>query len=234
VNHTDLKPWALCNFFLSGYLSINKNDPDNFPPDQFPAGFERYEKLFTSALQVLSLSKESLRSKPEFNFDSGDPVNLEGAIAILRTVEALRLAKFSKITLVMPKKNTPVADLTAEKNRNKVCFEVKAITKQSSGRKGFFFEDQLYEKILENLPKARKQLTASAAELNCSLKIFVCVVNWFAQSIFLGQSDFQSVVNKLERDQEQQSLTGVDGVWFLTKMGQQFLFLNEQGKAIDC
>jgi hypothetical protein len=59
------------------------------------------------------------------------------------------------------------------------------------------------------------------------------VVNWFAQSIYLGQDDFQYVVNKLEKDQEQESLVGVDGVWFVTKMGQQFLFLSERGKSID-
>jgi hypothetical protein len=82
-------------------------------------------------------------------------------------------------------------------------------------------------------PTARKQLEATATDLRCSLTIFVCVVNWFAQSIYLGQDDFQYVVNKLEKDQEQGSLAGVDGVWFVTKMGQQFLFLGERGKSID-
>ena len=124
-----------------------------------------------SSLQALGVSKEKLKAKPEFNCDSGDAVNLEGGIAILRTVEALRIAKFSEITLVKPKKNSPGADLTAEKNGRKVCFEVKAFTKQSSGRKEYFIEEQLYEKILESLPKARKQLNASAVELACSLKI---------------------------------------------------------------
>lgn len=233
MNSVDSQKWPLCAYFLSGYVSKNGNDSENFPPDQFPAGFERYEKLLDSALKVLGLTKESLKSKPEFNFDSGDPVNLEGGIAILRTVESLRLAGFHNIALVKPKKNFSGADLTADKNAQKVCFEVKAITKQSKGRDGFFFEEQLYEKILESVGKARKQLEVTALELNCALKMFVCVINWFAQSIYLGQQDYQSVVNKLEKDQEQESLTGVDGVWFITKMGQEFLFLNERAKVLD-
>ena len=233
MDSSDLRPWPLCDYFLSGYLSANEDDPENFPSDEFPAGLERYEAVFGAALGTLGLSKESLKSKPEFNFDSGDRANLEGGIAVLRAVEALRLAHFCNIGLVTPRKKSPGADLVAEKGRERVCFEVKAITKQSSGREGFFFAEQLYEKILENLPKARKQLEATAVELRCSLKIFVCVVNWFAQSIYLGQDDFQYVVNKLEKDQEQESLVGVDGVWFVTKMGQQFLFLNERGKSLD-
>lgn len=225
--------WPLCAYFLSGYLSKNGGDCENFPADEIPDGFERYERLFESGLKALGSTKESTKLKPEFNFDSGDPANLEGGIAILRTVEMLRITGFSNIALVKPKKNSPVADLTAEKNGRKLCFEVKAITKQSQGREGFFFEEQLYEKILESLPKARKQLDATAKELGCSLKIFVCVVNWFTQSIYLGQDEYQSVVNKLEKDEEQESLTGVDGVWFLTKTGQHFLFLNDKAKVID-
>jgi hypothetical protein len=218
---------------MSGYLSANQDDPENFPPDQFPAGFVRYETVFSSALQVLGISKETLKQKSEFNFDSGNAANLEGGIAILRFVEALRIAGFSNIALVQPKKNSEGADLRAEKNGERVCFEVKAITKQSSGREGFFFAEQLYEKILESVSKARKQLEATAAELQCTLKLFVCVVNWFAQSIYLGQDDFQYIVDKLEKNEDQESLKGIDGVWFVTKMGQQFLFLNERAKAID-
>jgi hypothetical protein len=232
MNSIDPRQWPLCAYFLAGYLSKNDSDSENFPPDELPAGFERYERLLDSALKTLGVTKELLKSKAEFNFDSGDAGNLEGGIAILRAVEALRLGRFHNIVLITPK-NSLGADLTAEKNSHKVCFEVKAITKQSKGREGFFFEDQLYEKILDQLPRARKQLDSSATELNCSLKIFICVVNWFAQSIYLGQDDYQSVVNKLERDQEQESLTGVDGVWFVTKMGQEFLFLNEKAKVID-
>ncbi len=229
---SDLSNWPFCSYFLSGYLSKGK-DPTNFPPDQFPALFDRYEKVFESALRGLGLTKEALKSKSEYNFDSGDAANLESGIAVLRVVEALRLEKFHNIALVKPTKNSPGADLTCEKNGQKVCCEVKAITKQSSGRRGLFFEDQLYEKILENISKARAQLEASAAELQCIVKIFVCVVNWFEQSIYLNQNDYQHVVNRLERDQDQESLKGVDGVLFVTKMGQRFLFLNERGKCLD-
>jgi hypothetical protein len=111
---------------------------------------------------------------------------------------------------------------------------VKSITKRSSGRAGFFLEDQLYEKILENISKARIQLEATASELKCSLKFFVCVLNWFDQSIYLDQGDYQQIVNRLERDRDQESPHGMDGVLFVTKMGQRFLFLNERGKIIDC
>jgi len=229
----DLRAWPLCSYFLSGYLSKGR-DPTNFPPDQIPALFDEYEKLFGSALQVLGLTKVTLKSKQEFNFDSGDAGNLESGIAVLRVVEALRLAKFLNIALVKPPKGAPGADIACEKNGQKVCLEVKAITKQSSGRKEHFLEDQLYEKILENLPKARAQLEETASQLRCTVKIFVCVVNWFEQSIYLNQDDYQQVVNRLEKDQDQESLKGVDGVWFVLKMGHQFLFLNERGKFIDC
>jgi hypothetical protein len=228
----DLSAFPLCDYFLSAYLS-STDDPDNFPPDEIPAVFQRYEDIFASALSVLGLTKEALKSRSEFNFDSGDRANLEGGIAILRTVEALRIKNFSNITLVKPPKNLQGADISANKNGEKVCFEVKAITKQSSGRKGLFFADQLYEKILESVSNARNQLQASASELGCTLKILVCVVNWFSQSIYLGQDDYQAIVNRLERDQDQESLKGIDGVWFVTRFGQEFVFLNDRAKSID-
>jgi hypothetical protein len=77
----------------------------------------------------------------------------------------LRLENFLDIALVKTKKGMPGADIICEKKGQKICWEVKAITKQSSGRAGLFLEDQLYEKLLENLPKARIQLEATASEL---------------------------------------------------------------------
>ena len=225
-------PYPLCKYFLSGYLS-KREDPTNFPNDEFPALFDRYEKVFASALDALRLDKEALRSRSEFKFDSGDAANLESGVAILRVVEALRLDNFLGIALVAPIKDVASADLTCEKNGERICLEVKTITKQSVGRADLSLEDQLYEKILENISKARKQLEATALEWQCSVKIFACVLNWFEQSIYLTQTDYQLIVNRLERDQEQESLNGIDGVLFVTKQGQRFLFLNEHGKIID-
>jgi hypothetical protein len=226
----DLSTYPSCSYFLSGYLSKSKEDDLNFP-DQ-PGIFDRYEQLFRSALQALGLAKEALRSKPEFNFDSGDAANLESGIAVLRVVNALRSEGFLNIVLLKPPKDGAGADVTCERNGHKVCVEVKAITKQSEGRPGSFFEDQLYEKILENLPKARKQLEATATQLRLTVKIFACVVNWFAQSTYLAQGNYQSIVNKLERDQDCESLTGVEGVLFVTGRGLQHLFLNERGHRL--
>ena len=228
----DLSSWPLCTYFLSRYLSKN-SDPTNFPPDQFPQVFDRYEQVFEAAINVLRLPKEALKGRSEFNFDSGDAANLEGGIAILRVVEALRMEGFNNIRLIKPTKNASGADLICDKNGQNVCCEVKAITKQSSGREGFFYEDQLYEKILESISKARIQLATTSQEMQCTVTMFVCVVNWFAQSIYLGQPDYQHIVNKLELDGEQESLKGIDAVLFVTKMGQRFLFLNEHGKCID-
>lgn len=228
----NLNEYPLCHYFLSGYLS-KRDDPTNFPPEEFPDLFDRYEKIFRTALQTLGLRPEELRSRSEFKFDSGDAANLEGGIAILRVVEALRLENFRDIALVKTNKGMPGADITCEKEGQTICLEVKAITKQSTGRTGLFLEDQLYEKLLDNLPKARIQLDATALELQCSLKIFVCVLNWFDQSIYLGQSHYQQIVDRLERDGDQESLTGVDGILFVTKMGQRFLFLNQRAKLID-
>ena len=226
----DLSAYPLCSYFLSGYLSKSKEEDLNFP-DQ-PGIFERYEQLFRSARQTLGLTKKALRSKPGFNFDSGDPANLESGIAMLRVVNALQLGKFANVVLLRPRKNAPAADITCERNGQRVCVEVKAITKRSKERPECFLEEQLYQKILENLPKARKQLEATATELRLAVKILACVVNWFAQSIYLVQDSYQSIVNRLERHQDCESLAGVEGILFVTAMGQQHLFLNERGHRL--
>lgn len=179
------------------------------------------------------MTRGALKSKSEFNFDSGNSANLEGGIAILRTIEALRILNFQKVRLVKPHKNVPAADLVAEKNRQLICWEVKSITKQSSGRKGQFFEEQVYLKILENIARARAQLEATASDLGCTVRVFVCVMNWFEHSIYLGLNDYQAIVNRLENDCGVESLAGIDGVLFVTKMGQMFFFLNDSGKSID-
>jgi hypothetical protein len=59
------------------------------------------------------------------------------------------------------------------------------------------------------------------------------VVNWFDQSIYLDESDYQQIVNRLERHGDVESLRSIDGLLFVTKMGQKFLFLNEVGRMID-
>jgi len=226
----DMSAYPLCSYFLSGYLSKSRRDELNFPHRS--GIFDLYEQLFQSTLRTLGLTKEALRRKEEFNFDSGDPANLESSIAVLRAVNALQLEGFLNVVLLKPPQNEPGADIGCERNGQKVCVEVKAITKQSKGHPGSFFEVQLYKKILENLPKARKQLEATAIRLRATVKIFACVVNWFAHSIYLVQDDYQSIVNKLEHDQECEYLTGVEGVLFVTAMGRQHFFLNECGHRL--
>jgi len=227
----DLSGYPLFMYFLSGYLSRSRNDDLNFPPGE-PRIFALYEQLFQSALEALSLTKEDLRRKQGLNFDDRDAKNLEGGIAMLRVVNALALERFRNIVLLKPPKNAPGADIVCERNGQRVCLEVKAITKQSRGHRGCFLEDQLYKKIVDTLPHARKQLQATAKELHIPVKIFACVVNWFAQSICLTQGNYQRIVNKLERHQDCESLKGVEGVFFVTKMGQQHLFLNERGHRL--
>lgn len=229
-SESNLHPFA--SYFLSGYLS-KREDPTNFPQDDLRAILGRYEILFANVLAVLGLTKEQLRARTEFNFDSGNAANLEGGVAILRTVEALRLRGFTDIALVTPFKGEQGADIIATRAGIRVCLEVKAVTKQSRGRDGLFFEDQLYEKVREHTEKASRQLAISAERLNCRVKLLAYVVNWFDQSIFLGEADYQQIVNKLEKHGEVESLNGVDGVLFVTKMGQEFLFLNDVGKQID-
>ena len=95
------------------------------------------------------------------------------------------------------------------------------------------YPDSQYEKILESISRARIQLEATAVQHQCKVRLFVFVLNWFNQSIYLRQDDYQYIVNRLETDGNQQSLTGIDGVLFVTKMGQTFLFPNENGKCID-
>jgi hypothetical protein len=230
----DFGNYPLCQYFLSGYLSA-REDPTNFPSDEFPGLLDLYEGIFKSALDTLALSKDALRSREEFDFDSGDGANLESAIGVLRTVETLRQMKFLEIELLKP----PGADIVCEKDGQRVCCEVKTITKQSTGRSGFFFADQLYEKIMENLAKVRMQLSQSAAQLQCTVTMFACVSNWFDQAIYLGEDSYQYVVNRLEKDQLEgddnflESLKGIDGVLFVTKFGNRYLFLNENGKSLD-
>lgn len=179
------------------------------------------------------MTKEDLRARQEFNFDSGDANNLESAIGVLRAAIHLGQAKFSEITLIKSNSTSPEADLTAKKNGRKVCFEVKTVTKQSKGRAGYFMDGQLYEKIREGIAKARGQLKASSTELNCEVTIYICVVNWFAQTVYLNQDDFQNIVNKLEEHGEEKSLEGVDGVWFILKNGDLKAFFNERAKVLD-
>ena len=79
----------MCEYFLSGYLS-KMEDKTNFRLDQFSVLFDRHEKVFEPALQVLGLSEESLKKKPEFEFDSGDLTNLEsGLLGSLKTYRPL-------------------------------------------------------------------------------------------------------------------------------------------------
>ena len=228
----ELSNYPLCSFFLSGYLENVDEDLENFPPNEFPDLFQRYENVLSAGLQNLGISKEQLKKRSEFNFDSGNAANLEAGIAMLRVTEESRLRGSSDMRLVKPHKGQPSADLTCTKDGQRVCCEVKAITKQSAGRKGRFLEEQLYVKVLEYICKARTQLEATASQLQCTVKIFVSVVNWFSQSIHLTEDDYQHVVNKLEKDQDQQSLEGIDGVLFVTKMGQHYLFVKEEAKCI--
>jgi hypothetical protein len=181
----------------------------------------------------LGISKEKLKSYPEFNFDSGDQTNLEGSLAILRTVNWLQRSKFQKIKLIVPAKNQKGADILCEKNGQKICLEVKAITKASGGHKNLFLHLQLYEKIKENIGNARIQLAKSAELLKCRITIFVCVFNWIEQSVILLQKDYPDIVDLLEKHGVGESLTGIDGVLFITKMGEAFLFLNERAKCLD-
>jgi hypothetical protein len=230
----ELDNYHLCRFFLSGYLS-KRDDPINFPPDEIPVLFSRYEAIFESALIALDLPKEGLKKREEFNFDSGDPANLESAIGVLRTVETLRQLKFHGIALIKP----PGADVLCEKDGQRVCCEVKTIIKQSKGRSGLYLANQLYEKILETIPRARMQLQQSAAKLQCSVTIFSCVFNWLGHSVLLDKDEYQYIVNRLEKDKLHgednflESLKGIDGVLFVSKLGNRYLFLNERGKSID-
>jgi hypothetical protein len=232
----NLESFPLCRYFLSEYLS-SQNDASNFPPDQCPGILARYEEIFRSALDTLKLTKEALKSRSEFQLAQATPQNLESAIAVLRTVTALRMQQFSAITLLDP----PGADLKCERDGRTVCCEVKSITKQSSPRDGFFFADQVYEKILENIAHARKQLQSTSAKLGGTVTMFVCVSNWFDQAIYLTELDYQYIVNRLEKDKLEdplgsednylESLKGIDAVLFVTKFGQVSWFVSDPLKA---
>jgi hypothetical protein len=222
----------LCQYFLSEYLA-NRDDPTNFPPEEIPALFDRYEEIFRSALSIFQMSREQLKGKAEFDFAHADQGNFEGAIAVLRAVEALRLQGFSQIALLKP----PGADIVCEKNGRKVCCEVKAITKVSTPQKGLFFADQVHAKVMENIAHARKQLAETAKKLHGAVTMFVSVSNWFDQAIYLGEQDYQYIVNRLERDKLDgegeylESLNGVDVVFFATKFGQIYWFLKDELRA---
>jgi hypothetical protein len=175
----------------------------------------------------------NLRAKPEFNFDSGDISKLEAGIAILRVANALHLRGRTKMTLIKPPKNEGAADLVSEKGGKRICFAVKALTEQSTGGEHKFLEDQLYDKIFDLTGKAKKQLAASAAQLKCDLQIVVFVVNWFSQSIYLVESDYQRLVNRLKEQQEHTLLSGINGVLFVTSAGVQFAFIDDQAKVVN-
>jgi hypothetical protein len=155
LSESDTNLYPLASYFLSGYLA-KRDDPTNFPHDDLPNILGRYQILFTNALEALGLTKEQLRARTEFNFDSGNAANLEGGIAILRTVEALRLQGFTDLALIAPRKGEQGADITVTRAGVRVCVEVKAVTKQSHGKSDLFLEDQLYEKVREHAEKASR------------------------------------------------------------------------------
>jgi len=227
VPNPDLHP--LCQYFLKKYLA-NRDDPTNFPPDEGPELFDRYEGIFRSALSTLQIAPEELKSKPDFNFAHADQGNFEAAIAVLRAIEALRLQGFVNIALLKP----PGADILCERNGLKVCCEVKAITKASTPRKGLFFADQVHAKIMENIAQARKQLAETAKKLQGALTMYVSVSSWFDQAIYLGEQDYQHIVDRLEKDRLEEkgefleSLNGVDVVFFTTKFGQIYWFPRDE------
>jgi hypothetical protein len=72
----DPQKYPFSYFFLSGYLQ-NLTDEDNFPSGTGGAVFDRYEVVFGKVLEVLETTKEYLRLKEEFNFDSGNASKLE-------------------------------------------------------------------------------------------------------------------------------------------------------------
>jgi Holliday junction resolvase len=235
---TDLSGYPLCAYFLSGYLQ-QRDDEDNFPKKQFPDIFGRYEAIFRDAMRVLGLNKEALARRSEFNFDSGSAQNLEGGIAILRSVVLLDNSGFTDIALVNPPNGEKGADLLATRKAHRVCFEVKAITKKSAPRKEQLLEEQVYLKVTEFAQGASKQLAATAAREGCAVKILICIINWFEQSIYLTHQDYQQIVNKLESYKledydEQRHLTGINGVWFQPRFGNYIPpYLDEIGKIID-
>jgi hypothetical protein len=141
---------------------------------------------------------------------------------------------FRDLELIQPEPGRQGADISCEKNGLRICVEVKSITKQSKGAEGLFLEDQLYEKVRDFATKAAAQLEQSARALQCDVKLLAIVLNWFAQTVLLGQQEYQQIVNKLEQDGPVRSLDGIDGVWFILLSGHDhFLFLNENGKRID-
>jgi Holliday junction resolvase len=235
---TDLSAYPLCAYFLSGYLQ-QRDDEDNFPKKQFPEIFGRYEAIFRDAMRVLGLTKEALARRSEFNFGSGSAQNLEGGIAILRSVVLLDNCGFTDIALVNPPNGEKSADLLATRKAHRVCFEVKAITKKSAPHKEQLLEEQVYLKVTEFAQGASKQLAATAAREGCAVKILICIINWFEQSIYLTPQDYQQIVNKLESYKledydEQRHLTGINGIWFQPKFGNYIPpYLDEIGKIID-
>jgi hypothetical protein len=180
----------------------------------------------------LGSTKELLKRRTEFDFDSGDRTNLEGGIAIFRAIQALKLRGFSDFTLISPPKGKKGADIRCTKEGKLICVEVKAITKQAQGRQGRYLEDQLYEKIRESAENAARQLKASEDELLCSIKIFALVFNWFDQTIYLDESDLNRIANRLEESGDVHSIDVFDGIFFINKMGNDFLFLNKSGRTI--
>ncbi len=225
MNHasTALNDSPLSKYFLSGYVSRTE-DPSNFPPNQLPEVIQRYESIFADSLKILGLPKESLRARPEFKFDSGDPANLEAGIAVLRVVCTLESEGFASITLVRPGKEGG-ADIACQIKGYKVCCEVKTITKQSRASRGYGFEDELYEKVNESIGKARSQLDFTARELGCSAKLLACVMNWKLHTLYLEPDNYYRIVKRLEHDG---SLNGIDGVLFVNSGGGKFMFLTEQ------
>jgi hypothetical protein len=138
VNIPDAAKYPLCAHFLSGYLKANPNDADNFPPDQFPEGFQRYEILFHDALFHLKITKDAFRAIEQFNFDSGDANNLESAIGVLRAAIHLGQAKYSEIALIKSKRQSLGADLTARRTTTRCVSKLRPLRSKAKAERVTF------------------------------------------------------------------------------------------------
>jgi len=229
-----LNSYPLCRFFLRDYVE-GISVADLATDEQHHVSLKRillrdtnlipnFESLFDSALKVLGISREQLKTSSEFNLNSYNPENLEGFLGLLRGVVVLAEEGYTHIKLL----NAPSeADVLCERRGSKTCVEVKTISyewKRVSSRR-LQLESTLVQKLNDILPTARRQLSRTKSSYACNDTMFIAVVNWLGHSAVLDQRNYQTVVNRLESETPHlNKLKGVDWVVFVTYFGQRYIF----------
>lgn len=246
----------LCSFFLRACVEAMsdeaiEDDLAEEPDFSLLCHFDKLnqmsglESMFARTMKTFGLSKEELKAKSDFNFDSYDMEGFEGVRGVFRVANALYDEGFKEFRFLG---GTGLADLGAAKNGQQWFIEVKTLVLQTKpqiiefgGKTETLIVDKFqpgsrniaqYVEIVTKLiagnhiQKARSQLLNTADQLGPARKMAALVVNLFAASFFLDCENLKEVAERLRGKRanwEVDYLSDIDSLAFLTEHLHLFL-----------